>query len=177
MTTFIDSASQRTNSINERTYERNIPSQPLQSYFNTRPVTTKYTTMPIVDMRKPTTVPVKQYSTYNTQQTFNPGTRTGPWSGFSSNINNESILRNQIYANQDCSQSVYIPNSTSDLYEVHWAKNNIIQQPFPGLFQTEKYDLNNPNPNSELIGYAMFNNATRQQNKDLNPNPNTNSNC
>ena len=168
MTTFIDSATQRTNSINERTYQRNIPSQTLQSYFNTRPVTTKFSVMPIIDMHKPSTVPVKQYSTFNTEQIFNPGSGTGPWSGFSSNINNESILRNQIYAIQDCSQSVYIPNSKSDLYEVHWNQNNNIQQPYPGLFKKETFDLTNPNPNADLIGYALFNNATRQQNKDLN---------
>jgi hypothetical protein len=42
-------------------------------------------------------------------------------------------------------------------------------QPFPGLFQKHTFDTINPNPNPELIGYALFNNATRQQNKDLKP--------
>jgi hypothetical protein len=170
MTSNVDSASQRTNSINSRTSNRNIPSQSLQPYFDSRPVPTKYYTMPIVDNRKQSTVPVNQMPTFNIEKTFNPGTGTAPWSGFASNINNESILRNQIYALQDCSQAVYIPKSKSDLYEVNWTQKQNISQPFPGLFLTQSFDTVNPNPNSELIGYALFNNATRQQNKDLKPN-------
>ena len=167
MSTLVDSASQRTQSINDRTYQRNIPSQPLQPYFETRPVNTKYSVFPIIDMKKASNVSVKQYPIFNVNQTFNPGSSNGPWSGFSSNVNTESILRNQIYGLQSCSQAVYVPQSKSDLYEVHWQPNNSLQQPFPNLFKNEKFDLVNPNPNPDLIGFSLFNNSTRQQNKDL----------
>jgi hypothetical protein len=160
-------ASTRTNSINHRISERNIPSQPLQPYFDSRPVSTKYSIMPIVDPRKPIHVPVKQLPTYNPEHIFNPGTAMAPWSGFVSNINNESILRNQIYGLQSCSQSIYVPTSKSDLYQLHWKQQSNVQQPFPNLFQSETFNTYNPNPNPELLGYALYNNATRQQNKDL----------
>ena len=43
------SVSQRTNEMNKKTYRRNIPSQPLQPYFDSRPCSTKYTILPVVD--------------------------------------------------------------------------------------------------------------------------------
>ena len=101
---------------NQRIYDRNIPSQMLQSYVDVRPVMTKYSYFPIVDPRKQINVPLQQMPTYNIENVFNPGNAQSPWSGFASNINKESELRNQIYALQKCSQSVYVPNSTSDLY-------------------------------------------------------------
>lgn len=160
-------ASVRTDTNNARIYQRNLPSQPLQPYFDSRPVSTKYSLMPIVDLRKLNNVPVTQLPTYNPEHTFNPGNAMAPWSGFSANINKESILRNQLYALQTCSQSVYIPKSNSDLYEVHWKEQQNIRQPFPNLFKNEIFDNVNPNPNPELVGFSLYNNATRQQNKDL----------
>jgi len=165
-TVYLETASARTNQINQRAAERFVPSQPLQPYFSTRPVQTKYTYMPIVDQRTVSTVPVIQRPIYQQDIMFNPGS-TAPWSGFSANINKESDLRNQIYALQDCSQAVYVPNSSSDLYQIHWNQQQTVQQPFPGLFATESFDKVNPNPNPELIGYGLFHNSTRQQNKDV----------
>ena len=101
---------------NTRIYDRNIPSQMLQPYLDVRPVMTKYSYFPIVDPRKQVNVPLQQMPTYNPHKVFNPGNTQSPWSGFASNINKESELRNQIYALQKCSQAVYVPNSTSDLY-------------------------------------------------------------
>ena len=45
-------SSHRNNSINQKIYERNIPSHNLQPYLNVRPVMTKYSILPIVDPRK-----------------------------------------------------------------------------------------------------------------------------
>ena len=160
-----ETASEKTNTINYRTYIRNVPSQNLQPYLDARPVSTKYSIMPVVDPRTPPTVALKQMATYNVHTIFNPGNDFGPWSGYASNVNNESILRNQIYALQDCSQSVYIPKSTSDLYSLHWNEKHV-QQPFPELFRKETFNMDTNNLSSEL-GYALFNNATRQQVKDL----------
>jgi len=48
---------------------------------------------------------------------FNPGNRKAPWSGFTSRVEDESILRNQIYPLQKSnSETTYVPSSTSDLY-------------------------------------------------------------
>jgi hypothetical protein len=168
------SASQRTNTINNRTFQRNIPSQTLQPYLDARPVSTKYSYLPIVDPRKPSNISLNQMPTFNIETTFNPGNARSPWSGYASNVNNESELRNQIYAHQSCSQSVYVPSSKSDLFQLHW--NQIpIEQPFPNLFKEEKFNPHTYQHNAD-VGYALFNNQTRQQNKNININININ-NC
>ena len=150
-----------------RTYERNIPSQPLQPYLDARPVLTKYSILPIVDPRKDVNTPLINQATYSPEKIFNPGNDTGPWSGYASNINHETELRNQIFALQSCTQAHYIPSSNSSLYQVKWKNNSNNQQPFPLLFQNEQFSPTIANPNSNKIGYALFNNATRQQTKDL----------
>lgn len=165
---YIDqSSSQKQQTVYLRSYERNIPSQPLQPYLDARPVMTKYSILPIVDPRKPVETPLIQQSTYTPETVYNPGNDSGPWSGYASNINHESDLRNQIFALQNCTQAAYIPSSKSNLYQVKWQNSNKQQQPFPDLFQNEQFSPVNPNSNPDKIGFALFNNATRQQTKDL----------
>jgi hypothetical protein len=154
---------------NQRIYDRNIPSQPLQPYLDVRPVLTKYSYFSIVDPRKEISVRLEQRPTYNSQQVFNPGNTQSPWSGFASNINKESELRNQIYALQKCSQAVYVPNSSSDLYEYSFqpTPTSINNNTHSLLFAKEKFEQFNPNPAPKIIGSAMFHNSTRAQVKDL----------
>jgi hypothetical protein len=82
-------------------------------------------------------------------------------------VNLESELRNQIYALQSCSQAVYVPDSSSDLYNpmIH---NNKPENEL--LFKKEHFDKFNPN--TENLGYLKFNNCTRQQLRNI-----TKSNC
>jgi len=161
-------SSQITDSINRRIYDRNIPSAPLQPYLSVRPVMTKYSLMPIVDPRKPIHEPMEQLPTYSPHAVFNPGNTQSPWSGFSSSINTESELRNQIFALQNCSQAVYVPNSNSDLYHVQFKNiTNQKQQPFPGLFSKEIFSPVNPNPSPSAVGFELFNNNTRVQVRGL----------
>jgi hypothetical protein len=166
-------ASDRTKEINERMYERNIPSQPLQPYLNVRPVMTKYSILPIVDPRTRPTVPMVQLPVYNTNAVFNPGNNTAPWSGYASNVNVESDLKGQIFALQKCSQSVYVPNTSSDLYQYGFQPNPAFKKeiPFTDLYTSYEYDKFNPNPEN-LASKDKFFNCTRQQLKDysdLNP--------
>ncbi len=161
--------SQKQYITNLRSYERNIPSQSLQPYLDARPVMTKYSILPIVDPRKQITTPLIQQPTYSQEQMFNPGDH-GPWSGYASNINQESELRNQLYALQNCPQATYVPSSDSNMYKMNWTNNNNnnnVYQPFPGLFKDQTFVKNNPNAYPNKIGYALFNNATRQQTRDL----------
>jgi hypothetical protein len=153
---------------NNRIYDRNIPSAPLQPYINARPVMTKYSIFPIIDPRKPANVPLKVEPIYNNETVFNPGT-SSPYSGYATNINKESELKNQIYALQSCSQSVYIPSSKSDLYMNYGLSSQITQQNYPHslLFKEENYNEFNPNPYH--IGVDLFNNNTRVQIKNINP--------
>lgn len=151
---------------NQRIYTRNIPSQMLQPYIDVRPVMTKYSYFPIVDPRKNISVPLQQMPTYNVHQVFNPGNTQSPWSGFATNINKESELRNQIYALQKCSQSVYVPSSNSDLYAY---KFHTKTQPNPHelLFHNESFESFNPNPSPGVCGSGIFYNNTRCQVKDM----------
>lgn len=172
---FTDScSSQKANIMNTRAYDRNIPSQMLQPYLSVRPVDTKYAVMPIVDPRTPIKTQLVQQPIYNTNQVFNPGNTKSPWSGYATNVNVESELRNQIYALQSCSQSVYVPSSNSDLYSHSFKTTNTTNQPFPGLFQKDYFNSFDPNP--EDIGKEMFQNCTRQQLKNL-TDKNQNKNC
>lgn len=161
---FVDScAFSRTKTINDRLYNRLSPSQPLQPYLSVAPVQTKYTVLPMINHRVQPTEQIVQRPTYDIKSTFNPGTRGAPWSGFASEINTESVLRNQVYALQKCGQAVYVPKSTSDLYNIKHHPNGgaqMQQQPFPGLFSD--YTPVGPGHGSVLDkGPALFNNSTR----------------
>lgn len=160
---------------NERIFERNLPSQPLQPYLDVRPLNSKYTKLPIVEPRQlEFNVPLNQYKTYNITNTFNPGTRNAPFSGYSEKVNIESELKGQFYALQKCSQAVYVPSSTSDLYNSSFiykdtfTSDNLNKHEL--LFNKEKFNSFNPNPNSEYIGIQTWGNPTRVQIKDIGDN-------
>jgi hypothetical protein len=152
------------NMTNNKIFNRNIPSKPIQPYFSVAPVSTKYSVLPILDVRKPNMEPLHQYPSYSTSSVFNPGTNGGPWSAYSANINDESILRNQIYALQHSSQATYIPSSKSDLYNTsnllkHASHTN---QQFPLLFR-ETIHANNIDIKTHDNSHTFFANHTRQQ--------------
>lgn len=153
------------NMTNDKLHSRNVPSTPLQPYFNVAPVCTKYSVMPILDVRKRHFEPMLSYQNYDLLNTFNPGTRQAPWSGYSSNVNDESILRNQVYAIQHSSQATYIPNSSSDLYNSSNLVNPNSELPqFSLLFKEYNF---NPNANLNIKmhdkHHNFFGNHTRQQ--------------
>jgi hypothetical protein len=154
---------------NQRIYDRNIPSAPLQPYLSVRPASTKYSIMPIVDPRRKINVPLNVMPTYNPSATFNPGNDEGPWSGYASNVNVESELKNQIYALQSCDQAVYVPSSNSDLYNYGFTPKSQVHQPFPDLFSIPQFDQCNRMP--DQMHQAVFFNPTRTQTMDANDSP------
>jgi hypothetical protein len=151
---------ERTDQLNDRLYKRNIPSATLQPAFSLRPVSTKYENMGIFDRRPQSNVHIKRQPTFNLQNTFNPGNSTAPWSGYATNINEESKMRNQFFALQKCEQSNWVPSSTSDLYNVDVVGRQE-KQTHPYLFKEENYEQFNPN--TQQLGYHLWNNHTRQQ--------------
>ena len=146
--------------LNRRLNERLIPSKQLQPQFSIRPVSTKYSLLPIVDRRTPASVPILKQPIYNVNNVFNPGNSPSPWCGFSANVNKESMLRNQFFALQRSEQAVYIPSSNSDMYSVVVTGRNEIQ-PFPDLFKEQTFQ--EFNPDTLPIGTNIFNNSTREQ--------------
>ena len=149
--------------MNRELYERNLPSTPLQPYLDVRPASTKYSLMPIVDPRKKSNVPFVTQPVFNTGITFNPGNDSGPWSGYASQVNVESDLKNQVFALQNCDRSVYVPKSTSDLYQVQIPVNSNAFQSHSLLFKEDKFDQCDPTPS--FTNTAMFYNSTRNDTK------------
>lgn len=145
---------------NARTNSRLIPSHPLQPYLSVAPVQTKFTILPVVDPRKKINVSLTQEGTYFPDKMFNPGNNVGPWSGFASSVNTESMLRNQIYALQKASQAVYVPSSHSDLYE-HSFNTQKTMQPHDPLFHVFVPTQTHQVPLKDLMGDGLFNNSTR----------------
>jgi len=153
-------------SYNTKIFERNVPSSNLQMYFDPRPVNTSIPTNVYRQENKAT--PVIVYPEYNPQNTFNPGTETGPWSGFADNINIESELRSQTYALQKGgTQSYYIPSSNSDLYvETIDQYKNPPPMEHPLLFLSEPLPAFNPTPLNYSSSQIFFTD-TRNQIKNI----------
>jgi hypothetical protein len=168
----METAGQYRISANERIYQRNIPSAPLQPYMNVRPLNSKYTKLPIVEPRVlKHSVPLAQYPTYSPVAVFNPGDATAPFSGYAAAVNVESELKGQIYALQKCSQATYVPRSNSDLYEnayvtqSSWIPAGADRHDL--LFKTEQFDNFNPNTYGAVVGIQPWGNATRAQMHNL----------
>lgn len=162
-----ETSSQIRKETNERMYNRNIPSQMLQPYIDVRPVMTKYSYFPIVDPRKQLNIRLQQQPTYNVNKVFNPGNTQSPWSGYATKVNVESELRNQVFALQKCSQSVYVPSSQSDLYNYSFQPSQSSHNQHTFLFQEQQFDNFNPNPDDKLVGTGLFHNPTRVQIRDI----------
>lgn len=146
---------------NNRIYTRNVPTQPLQPYFDIKPMSTgRCSVFPMADIREANNHAFPQYD-MNTM--FNPGNRKAPWSGFSSKIMDESILRNQIYPLQKSNnETTYVPSSTSDLYVPLIDGSTVAVQEFPLLSETYVPPVTvTPKPSDPLF----FGNYTRYQMK------------
>ena len=164
-------ASDRTNQINNEIYSRNIPTMELQPNYEFKSTSTRFQIMPIINNNSSPSL--KEYNSYSPSANFYGGDRKGPWNTFSNNIDTESDLRNQNYALQNDSLGVYIPSSQSNLYEFNWNNKNksysAEETKFynSDLFVPTKHATFNPNIYSDDVGYALFNNSTRVQNKDI----------
>ena len=151
------------NNINNKIYERNLPSGDLKPYISQHPLGTKYTKFLILENNSSNNDIVDNYNNY---KTFYPGTRKAPFNGFSNKIDDESILRNQVYKLQKSDLNVWAPSSGSDLYNNHLNENNIYRGNNHLLFNTESFNDFNPNYNIN-IGSELFNNSTRVQLKNI----------
>lgn len=153
------------NQTNSEIFKRNIPDQVLEAQFSFRPVQTKYVKFPALNVRH--TDNVSEIRTfYDTEETFNPGNSKGPYSGYIKNVDLENNLRNSYFALQKCNQSVYVPESVSDLYKETVNNNTKLEDlTHPGLFKTE--DFKPFNADKEKKSYLIFNNSTRVQRNNI----------
>ena len=160
----------RVDELNERISARVQTDVPLMPNFDVRPVSTKYARFPVIDRFTQPKVSIrKPHVEYSVASTFAPVQSRGPVDGYFSHVQDESILRNQIYAIQKADEAVYIPHSNSDLYNVTMAtpsseQEQQQQQPHPDLFSRYQMNLLAPVRNADpRIGADKFLNNTRLQ--------------
>jgi hypothetical protein len=154
--------------MNSLLYDRNIPSALLQPYVNVRSVSTKYSLLPVVDPRKiyATEVPMVSLPNYNIERVMNPGNTKSPWSGYK--VNDETILRNQIFANQKCDLATYVPSSHSDLYQSkeRMGEGTGIPSMNSDLYSVDPFSSFDPNPQG--VGRTLlFNTPTRTEMSEM----------
>ena len=158
----------RTEELNKRIFERNIPSRMFQQQFSNRPVSTKFTRFQKISSNDSLSnnEPILNKPKYNIKNDFNPGTNAPP-EGYISNIDDESKLNRQFFATQNSFQSNWIPSTTSSLYnrpEFKWENH----QPYPRLFNEYKNNQNNQNKLEKYnVGKELWQNSTRQQIKNI----------
>ena len=151
--------------INNKIYQRNIPSHSLPPNLSVYPVPTKYVKLGVTDQHPEQKTPHKHYSNYQANKMFCPTSTNGNYQGYSSHIHLESELRNQFVALQKCDASEYIPNYKSNLYTYSTPSHNKEIQPFEYLFNTAIYMPFQPIL-TEQQNDSLFFNHTRQQLKD-----------
>ena len=159
----------RTQELNDRIYDRVLPSAPLQPYFSPRDTPTRRTLMPIVNMYQPSTVPIMNVRPPYTQEgVFNPG-MSAPYSGYALKVDDESRIRSTIMPYQKYNvRSQYVPKSSSDMYVLPAIQTTRpVEQNHPLLFHEHSLAPFNPAQCAPSgFGTLTFNNATRQQTKD-----------
>tara|TARA_X000000950_G_scaffold279577_1_gene372581 strand:- start:524 stop:1063 length:540 start_codon:yes stop_codon:yes gene_type:complete len=157
----------RVEELNKRLGSRHNIEKPLEPNFNLRPTSTKYDIFPILD-KQPVPSTKKDYETYKLSNQFFNGNSRAPPSGYFSNVDLESNLRNQQFALQKgANQSVYVPTSESDMYKIK-IPYSPSEQPHPKLFTQPQFskDLHD-NVKNDKIGNDKFFNHTRTQLRDL----------
>ena len=147
---------EKDNELNSKIYQRNIPDKPLQPDLNIYPIQTKRMKMQVIDARTSQTCKKHKYEIFNIENNFNPGTAMAPWNGFATNVDVETNLRRP---NSNCNiNDIYIPSSSSDLYNSTVRDNNLGIKDHEILFkQDELSTVRQPYQNFSNI----FNNNTR----------------
>ena len=172
-TSYNNSCQANSDRMNNALYSRNVPSSKLEPLLSSRPSYPRREILPIVkstlSVPSPFGKPIPKLPIYSTSSTFNPGSRA-PWSGYASNVDTESSLRNQTYKyEKNNDTSAWVPSSNSDLYEAKWKYdvNNEDESNRPKLHSEAVGHVTAPYQHSNIVGGNLFNNSTRTQMKDI----------
>jgi len=158
----------RTDQLNSRINNRNIPDAALKPNFDPRPVSTKYALFPLIDRKTAPTVEKKEYNKYSLETNFNPGNDKAPVDGFVNNISVETELRGQNYkmTGGDLGNK-YIPSTSGSLYNV--SVGNLLDVPDSKHKLLFERTVLSQAPHDNLhprIGGDTFHNNTRVQLRD-----------
>lgn len=147
----------RDQQINRKSYAHQVLSQPIEYKFDPRPEETRHVKFPAL-VNRSNFNQIKP----NTQMAYVPNAQQGTFVGFSSRIDDETILRNQTFALQKSDHAVYVPSSNSDLYvdsiqntNGHPLQHKLLwdnYSPLPGVRNV-----------APQIGNDTFHNHTREQ--------------
>lgn len=157
----------RIEELNDRIHKRVIPDSNIKLIpnFDIRGAPTRNCLVfPVLDIKQNF---ASQNSDYDFENSFAPIQQNAPFINFAKNVDRESNLRSQIYALQHgAEQSVYIPSSNSDLYNISIPNpsDNVVQ-PFLDLFnRNSQFETTSNNfTNNNLIGRDTFYNHTKTQ--------------
>jgi hypothetical protein len=140
------------NELNLRLQQRNIPSNSLKPMFDFRPTPTKYTLFHTVNEPREeiSSVPLNSYKEYIPTNVFNPGQKA-PIDYYIKSIDQESMLQNRFMALQKSDQSVFVPKSTSQIYNYGMSNNNKTNY--------QKVDIESRRPKYILEEKQFFNNT------------------
>ena len=160
---------ERVDGLNNRMASRQFSDNPLEPNFNIRPVSTKYAHFPTLDRQPIVKEKSQKYENYSLSKNFNPGSDKAPVSGYFSNVDLETNMRNQHFALQHgASQGTYVPTSASELYNVRVPFSVGEPQPHPDLFQKQQFaNEMHPNLMHTNIGNDRFFNHTRTQLRNM----------
>lgn len=151
---------------NDLIYNRNIPDEILRPNLGFRSTTTRQAIFPTAPIKREATVPIYSIPGHCVQTNFSPATRMGPTATYLANIDVETKLQGRVYALQRSDESVYVPSSTSDLYNVNVEKGAPVEQPCPLLFERQTYNTKVSSIANKIGNDHLYNN-TRVQLKSL----------
>jgi hypothetical protein len=149
--------------INERLQQRLFTSKYIQPNLGFSSSSTRQTMFPVLENRQKIDEPMRDYEGYAVQTSINSMTANAPPATYLANIDIETSLQNRVFALQSSPNSVYVPNSTSDLYNVHVEQGQWPSQPHGLLFETRRELRTRENAISRKIGTELFSNHTRTQ--------------
>lgn len=153
---------------NHRIQERTFPDYYLQPNYDPRPVSTKCSHLPLIDLRKSENGKKELYNDHYPEVNFYTGTYNAPFSGYKNNVDVETKLRNiEIPLHHGDLQVDYKPNLNGDLYNVSTIVGRNEEQQFPRLFHHLPLSNTKHQNCNDKIGCNTFYNNTRVQLRNL----------
>jgi len=138
----------------------------MEPSYQLRPTTTRQTHLqPTIQIKQPVIQRTK-YTHYDQSRTTALGSNGAPFSGYTSNVDTETVLRNQVVPLRRGDETVYIPSTESDLYHTYQATTSnrppmVDTRQLSALFNEQTFDEHNPNVLN--VGTDVFSNHTRTQ--------------
>lgn len=151
---------------NDLIYNRNIPDEILRPNLSFHATTTRQTLFPTAPIKREASVPIYSTPGHCVHTKFSPATRMGPTATYLANIDIETKLQGRVYALQRGDESVYVPNSSSDLYNTHVEAGAPLEQPYPLLFEKQEYKTRGSSIATKIGNDQLYNN-TRVQLKTI----------